>query len=198
MRLLAIGGGFTLLVVIACIVWWPDKAKTGEFTSGVSATQTPEVSSSIPKTREFPSLRPVERPSLVAQDAIDAGELPVNVSHTTQAKDSLAAGFDSEERNAEMATRREDKIRVVVKKLQEDLKNSTSLSAIECKSRHCKLQLGGEIDQMMPILDALQDERGMMGQAESMMFTRENEGIQVYLRFPEPRGTDPTLLSPED
>lgn len=190
MRLLAIGGGITVLVVIVLVLLWPSGSeKAGKSNDTLNLTEAkgeaPKVPSSLNKAKNYPSLRTSKQPTLVPQVTIDAGTNLVNVSHTTQADDSLTVAFQSEERDVKVAPGREQEIRVVVEKLQEDLASTTSLSSIDCRSRHCRLELGGEIKSMMPILDALQDERGMMGHAESMMFTRENEGIQIYLRYPE-------------
>ena len=106
-------------------------------------------------------------------------------NHTVAATDSLMHAFEKDEEDPVRAAEHALAIHESVERLRTVLGSPTEVASVDCKSRHCKLQLSGQIQDLMPMLGALQDERGMMGIAESMAFHRENDEIHIYFRFPE-------------
>jgi hypothetical protein len=58
------------------------------------------------------------------------------------------------------------------------------VSNLECRKQHCKLNVSGEDErQVVKMVEALQDDRGFLGKAQSLMLSRDGDVISVYLRF---------------
>jgi hypothetical protein len=100
------------------------------------------------------------------------------------AQDSLAEAFAGEEVDKELAASRSAMIREVTESLMEDREGAAELKEIECRSRHCLLKIAGDDQKsVIALIDALQDERGFYGKAESLMMSRDGDVFHMYLRF---------------
>lgn len=83
-------------------------------------------------------------------------------------------------------TERTRMIRGVVDDLVSNQVGDAEIGGLECRTRHCLLKIkGGESKGVVALVDALQDERGFLGKAESLMMSRDEESIHIYLRFAE-------------
>ena len=99
---------------------------------------------------------------------------------------SLAEAYASEAPNAAAATERTEMIRDVVDDLVRKDVGDAKIRALECRARHCLLRISGDDSKgVTALVDALQDERGFLGKAESLMMSRDQESIHIYLRFAE-------------
>ncbi|MBL4637552.1 MAG: hypothetical protein JKY56_27095 [Kofleriaceae bacterium] len=203
MRMFAIAGGIVAIAAVLTLVLWPENSpkstsETRETTSQTAASTSPSPATNV--SRDLPTLKPrVETPTVVPGPELSQHpELQeVKGNHTVAATDSLIDAFEKDEEDAVRAAEHALAIHDSVKRLRTLLGSPTEVASVDCKSRHCKLQLSGEIQDLMPMLGALQDERGMMGIAESMAFHRENDEIHIYFRFPEESDGSPTPISIE-
>ncbi len=198
-----IAGGIVAIAAILTLVLWPKESQksTTETREASSRTITSTLPSKATKeSRDLPTLKSgVETPG--AEPGPEHPQHPelqeVKGNHTIAATDSLVDAFENDEEDAVRAAEHALVIHDSVEKLRTLLASPTEIASVDCKSRHCKLQLSGQIQDLMPMLGALQDERGMMGIAESMMFHRENDEIHIYFRFPEESDGSPTPIAVE-
>ncbi len=101
---------------------------------------------------------------------------------------SLVDAFEQEPFDAVIAARQTEQVRAVVEELAETGVGSARIEKLACRARLCRLQLASHNKKaLVQFVDALQDERGFLGKAESIMMSREEEDIILYLRFPPPK-----------
>ncbi len=102
--------------------------------------------------------------------------------------DSLADSYQREERDEAQAKVHDGAIRGIVEELAESEIGTAHIEDLDCRSRHCKLRLASDDETgLVKLVDALQDERGFLGRAESMMLSRQDDDIVLYLRFSRPK-----------
>jgi hypothetical protein len=99
---------------------------------------------------------------------------------------SLSEAFASEAPAAGAQGERTEMIRGVVDGLVSNKVGDAKIAGLECRARHCLLKIAGDDQEgVVTLVDALQDERGFLGKAESLMMSRDEESIHIYLRFAE-------------
>lgn len=98
---------------------------------------------------------------------------------------SIEEQFGSEAVDIDWANGKKVMIQSVVAELIEMGTGSADIAELECRTQSCLLRLTGDDEaDLIKLVDALQDERGFLGKAESMMLSRDGGDLKVYLRFP--------------
>ncbi len=101
---------------------------------------------------------------------------------------SLAEAFAQEPLHAPTAVKQSEQVRSVVEELTQMRVGSARIEKLECRALHCKLRLASDDPKaLVQFVDALQDDRGFLGKAESIMMSREEDDMILYLRFPPPK-----------
>lgn len=99
---------------------------------------------------------------------------------------SLADAFAKEAPAKSPPQERLNMIREVVADVVGAKDSKAEIHGLECRERHCLLKISGDdANDLLSVVDALQDERGFLGRAQSLMMSRDAESIHLYLRFPE-------------
>jgi len=113
-------------------------------------------------------------------DNPDKGVAPV------ASTESLAEAFAGEEIDKELAAKRSALIRTVVEEVLRENPGGATLGGLECRTLHCLLKISGDDQKgVTSLVDSLQDERGFLGKAESLMMSRDGDEIHMYVRFAE-------------
>lgn len=186
-----LGGG----AVLACLLYFLVVDGAGEcdllpLGQETSPDQTSESHSQSSRGTALPGparpLRMRGEEALDADLAQTADEALGGVVTAERTQVSLATAFDNDEVNGgAQARERSLMIRSVVSELINKNLGSATVRDLECRAQHCRLQLAGdEQGALLKLVDALQDERGFYGKAESMMLSRVDEDVALYLRFP--------------
>lgn len=103
-------------------------------------------------------------------------------------KDSIADAYESEERNEELAAKHDELVRNTVEHVAEMENGTGHIEELDCRARHCRLRISsGDKNGLVKLADALQDDRGFYGVAESIMLSRQEDDIVLYLRFSPPK-----------
>ncbi|MCP4446144.1 MAG: hypothetical protein GY811_12480 [Myxococcales bacterium] len=92
-------------------------------------------------------------------------------------------GLDEEE-----ASKHSELIRGLVQELVESGTGIERIEELACRTIHCRIRLAsGDAQGLVKLADALQDERGFLGKAESIMLSRQGDDIVFYLWFYPPK-----------
>jgi len=175
-----------LAIVLAVAVYWlvrtPDsESKAGEAPSenASASTKAPTSSAGVPTADGKAPPTPVR---------MRAAPRTTGIVAPIASTDSLADAYQTEPRDAEQAKIHDALIREVVETLAESKVGTAHIEALDCRSRHCRLQLASDDENgLAKLVDALGDERGFFGRAESMMLSRQDDDIVYYLRFAPPK-----------
>ncbi len=176
-----------LAIVLAVAMYWllrtpNSESKAGEAPSenASAANQAPTSSAHVPPAAKGP---PPPTPVRMR-----AAPRTTGIVAPIASADSLADAYQNEPRDAEKARIHDALIREVVEGLAESKVGTAHIEALDCRSRHCRLQLASDDeDGLAKLVDALGDERGFLGRAESMMLSRQDDDILYYLRFAPPK-----------
>lgn len=160
-----------------------------------SGTETP---TSKPERASEAGTRPastVTAPAPGAEPGVSAPVKPIRMRArqdggsgvTTEATHtSLQDSYESEAVDSGWAAEQEARVREVVTGLIRKQSGAARIDALQCRTRHCRLHLQADSqDALADLVAPLQDDRGFLGKAQSMMLSREGDDVVVYLRFPE-------------
>lgn len=180
-RLLAVG--FVLAVLAAAWIYFGssegERSNSGTLDQSVKGDTSSRSAPGTARQAQPPGARLPAPVRMTAKNAPPA----VPPEATTM---SLAQAFASEAPSAVASTERTEMIRGVVEGLVTKKVGDARISALECRTRHCLLRISGDDSKgVVALVDALQDERGFLGKAESLMMGRDEESIHIYLRFAE-------------
>ena len=99
---------------------------------------------------------------------------------------SLAEVFESEAVDPETSAQRSEMIRKIVDGQRAELEGDATLEDLDCRSRQCRFKIAGKDQKSVAsLVNALQDERGFLGKAQSFTMSRDGDVFQIYLRFAE-------------
>ncbi len=169
-------------IAVAWLVLGRSEAPSPGQTGGESTSDSLVVpgSAGTSETKSMPAAATLPTPVRMSSDNTDKTVLP------SASTDSLADAFAGEEIDKEVAGKRTALIRNVVEELVSDKEGAAQLGGVECRTRHCLIKIAGEDQKSVTALvDALQDERGLYGKAESLMMSRDGDEIHMYVRFAE-------------
>jgi hypothetical protein len=181
LRILGVGA-LIAGIALAWLLLGKSEAPSSDQASGEStlAEAREKNSAAKPNTKVNPAGDTLPTPVRMTSKNPDEGASPV------ASGDSLAAAFESEDVDKDLSAKRSAMIRNVLEDLVIDEESAARLSDLECRSIHCRLKIAGEDQKSVTALvDALQDERGFYGKAESLMMSRDGDEIHMYLRFAE-------------
>ncbi len=196
MRLLIAGGIFLIVGALVLLRLTKsggekDHNASSRQSQGTTATQFAPLSPALSPiaTTPRPTLAlPKEKPALSSAPRPVRVHLPQDAGPSHASAESLELAYREESRNAAIAKAHQSRIKTIVDSLNQTLKGHTRISQLDCKTRHCLLAISGEVfTETIAMADALQDNRGLLGIAESMMLHREQEELHFYLRFPAPK-----------
>lgn len=179
--------GLAAVLAAAAIAWLligsseePTESQSPVDTSAVAAgtdTQGKTITKSDPSGANLPM--PVRMRSDNPDDP-DQGTAPVATTV------SLADAFSGEEIDKELAAKRSALIRTVVEEVLSENRGDARLGDLECRTLHCLIKISGDDQKSVTsLVDSLQDERGFLGRAESLMMSRDGDEIHMYVRFAE-------------
>ncbi len=183
-RILLVSG--VLLAGLLYLLLIREPAHPGSSSAASSENSAAEQGAGAGKTGD-PLAAPLRMRADPSTEPGSSGALVVGVP-VEKVRSSLAEAFDQESATSDATARERDKmIRGVVAELRDKGLGAANIVDLECRTQHCRLRLrGDDQEQLMRMLDAMQDERGFLGKAQSMMLSRDADTIGLYLGFGAP------------